>query len=41
MTRAQAWELLTKYNKEPLHLQHAETVEGVMRWFAQELGYGN
>ena len=41
MTRAQAWELLTKYNKEPFHLQHAETVEGVMRWFAQELGYGN
>ena len=41
MTRAQAWELLTKYNKEPFHLQHAETVEGVMRWFAQELGYGD
>ena len=41
MTRAQAWELLTKYNKEPFHLQHAETVEGVMRWFAQELGCGN
>ena len=41
MTRAQAWELLTKYNKEPFHLQHAETVEGVMRWFAQELDYGN
>ena len=41
MTRAQAWELLTKYNKEPFHLQHAETVEGVMRYFAQELGYGD
>ena len=41
MTRAQAWELLTKYNKEPFHLQHAETVEGVMRWFAQELGCGD
>ncbi|MDR1050466.1 MAG: hydrolase [Deltaproteobacteria bacterium] len=38
--RDQAWELLTKYNKEPFHLQHAETVEGVMRWFAQDLGHG-
>ena len=40
MTREQAWELLTKYNKEEFHLQHATTVEGVMRYFAQELGYG-
>jgi len=39
-TRAQAWELLTLYNKEPFHLKHAKTVEGVMRWFADELGYG-
>lgn len=41
MTREQAWTLLTAYNKEPFHLQHAETVEGVMRWFANELGYGD
>ena len=40
MTRQQAWELLTQYNKEPFHLRHALTVEAVMRWFAQELGYG-
>ena len=40
MTREEAWALLTKYNKEPFHLQHAETVEGVMRWFAGSLGYG-
>ena len=39
--RAQAWELLTKYNQEPFHLKHAETVEGVMRWFAKELGYSD
>jgi predicted hydrolase (HD superfamily) len=39
ISRPQAWELLTRHNKEPFHLQHAETVEGVMRWFAQELGH--
>lgn len=41
MTRDEAWELLTKYNKEPFHLKHAVTVEGVMRYFANELGYGD
>lgn len=41
MDREQAWTLLTTYNKEPFHLQHAVTVEGVMRWFANELGYGD
>ena len=39
ITREAAWELLKKYNKEAFHLQHALTVEGVMRWFAQELGF--
>lgn len=39
VTREQALELLKKYNKEPFHIQHALTVEGVMRWFAKELGY--
>lgn len=39
-SRGTAWGLLQKYNKEPFHLQHALTVEGVMRWFANELGYG-
>ncbi|MDR2460213.1 MAG: hydrolase [Deltaproteobacteria bacterium] len=37
--RQTAWNILTKYNKEPFHLQHAETVEGVMKWFADSLGY--
>ncbi|MDR3052648.1 MAG: hydrolase [Coriobacteriales bacterium] len=35
-SRDKAWELLTQYNKEPFHLQHAQTVEGVMRYFAAE-----
>ena len=40
LTRDEALELLKKYNKEPFHIQHALTVEGVMRWYANELGYG-
>lgn len=40
LTREEALALLKKYNKEPFHIQHALTVEGVMRWFAEELGYG-
>lgn len=38
--REAAWALLRQYNQESFHLQHALTVEGVMRWYAQELGYG-
>jgi len=37
-TREQALALLQKYNTEPFHIQHALTVEGVMRWYAQENG---
>ena len=40
-TREQAMELLRKYNKEPFHIQHALTVEGVMRWYANDLGCGD
>ena len=40
INRQEALELLKKYNKEPFHIQHALTVEGVMRWYAQNLGYG-
>lgn len=40
ITREQAYALLTKYNKEPFHIQHALTVEDVMRWYAKDLGYG-
>jgi predicted hydrolase (HD superfamily) len=39
ITRADALKLLKKYNKEPFHLMHALTVEGVMRWYAEKLGY--
>ena len=41
MERANAWELLREYNKDHFHLQHALTVEAVMRWYANELGYGD
>jgi predicted hydrolase (HD superfamily) len=40
LARERAWELLKQYNKDAFHLQHALTVEGVMRWFASDLGYG-
>ena len=39
VTRQQALELLQKYNKEPFHILHGLTVEGVMGYFAVELGY--
>ena len=41
MTRQEAWALLTEYNKDAFHLRHGITVEGVMRWYAKELGYGD
>ena len=41
LTREQALGLLQKYNKEPFHIQHALTVEGVMAWYAKELGYAD
>ena len=41
LTRDEAFALLKEYNKEPFHIQHGETVECVMRYFAQELGYGD
>lgn len=39
LTREEAFALLQKYNREPFHIQHALTVEGVMRYFARTLGY--
>ena len=39
ITREQAIQLLKKYNKESFHILHGLTVEGVMRWFAQDQGY--
>ena len=40
ITRNEAFALLKKYNKDPFHIQHALTVEAVMKWYANELGYG-
>ncbi|MBR7081806.1 MAG: hydrolase [Oscillospiraceae bacterium] len=41
LSRDEALALLKKYNSEPFHIKHALTVEGVMRWYANELGYGD
>ena len=40
ITREEAYDLLKKYNKDPFHIQHALTVETVMKWYAEELGFG-
>lgn len=40
ITREEAWNLLNEFNKEPFHIRHAEVVEGIMKYFARELGYG-
>lgn len=39
-TRQEAWELLNEYNSDEFHLKHARIVEGAMKYFARELGYG-
>ncbi len=39
ISRDKAFELLKKYNKDPFHIQHAFTVEAVMKWYAKELGF--
>ena len=41
ISRDQAFSLLQKYNKEPFHIQHSLTVEGVMRYFAETEGYAD
>lgn len=41
ITRDEAFELLKRYNKDPFHIQHALTVEAVMKWYAEELGYAD
>jgi predicted hydrolase (HD superfamily) len=38
-SRDEAWDFLCKYNHEAFHLKHACTLEGVMRWYASQLGY--
>lgn len=39
IAREDALALLKKYNKDPFHIQHALTVEAVMKWYAKKLGY--
>lgn len=39
ITREKAYELFRKYNNDPFHIQHAFTVEAVMKWYAKEQGY--
>lgn len=39
MKREEAWKLLTEYNKEEFHLEHAQIVEQTMKYFARKLGY--
>ena len=41
LSREQGLALLRKYNKEPFHILHGLTVEGVMEWYAEQLGYGD
>jgi predicted hydrolase (HD superfamily) len=41
ITRDEAFQLLKQYNEDPFHIQHALTVESVMKWYARELGYGD
>ena len=40
VTREQALALLQTYNKESFHILHGLTLEGVMDWYAKELGFG-
>ena len=41
LSREEALSLLRKYNREPFHIRHALTVEGVMKWYASELGFAD
>lgn len=40
VSRDAAVSLLKKYNQDEFHLRHGLTLEGTMRWHANELGYG-
>ncbi len=41
ITREEAVKLLLKYNQDRFHLQHAVTVESVMKWYAEKLGFAD
>lgn len=40
-TPEQAYALLQQYNEGEFHLKHGRTVGGVLRWYAQQLGYAD
>lgn len=40
-TLEQAWELLCEYNEGDFHRKHGRIVGDVLRWYANELGYGD
>ena len=40
MTYEQAYDLLKEYNEGDFHLHHGKVVGDVMRWYAEQLGYG-
>ena len=39
MTREEAWALLTEYNQDEFHLEHAQIMEQTMMYFARKRGY--
>ena len=39
-TPEEAWALLCEYNQGEIHQKHSRIVGDVLRWYAQELGYG-
>lgn len=41
ISREAAFDLLKKHNKDPFHIRHALTVEGIMKWYAKKLGYAD
>lgn len=41
LTPSEAWDLLNEYNKGDFHLKHGRIVGDVMRWYAEQLGYGD
>ena len=40
-TPEQAWKLLCEYNEGDFHRKHGRIVGDVLRWYANELGYGD
>ena len=39
ITREDSYDLLKKYNIDSFHIQHDLTVEAVMKWYAEQLGW--